>query len=310
MSLLLQIAGALIVLCSTACQPVRSDSGNQKVPALETVAIHFLDTPGLIEPSGLTMVGDTLFLVADKSDSTVYRIEPSGNRMRVVPHLQFSPPQKGTMDWEGITADAGGSFYLISERRGRLLQVTPDGISSWITPDLRSQGRDLGMFTKMNAGFEGVAWLGPQNWLAAAEREERGLVEWWGSGEHLLLQTEARPDSPFKAELPLLRLPDYSGLHADGRKVYALFRNAHLVVRLEKSDHGWIETRAWSYRHVETDPEIAYQSQTYGQAEGLVVKEREVYIVFDNNLGTRISHPGDRRPMLLHARFPENASGD
>lgn len=240
----------------------------------------------------------------------IYRIETTAQEARVVPHLHFDPPQRGAMDWEGITSDAGGTFYLISERRGRLLQVTSDGLSSWATPDLRSQGRDLGMFTKINAGFEGVAWLGPQNWLAAAEREQRGLVEWWGTGEQILVQTEARPDSPFKAALPLLRLPDYSGLDTNGRNVYALFRNAHLVVRLEKTDEGWVETEAWSYRHVETHPEVAYQSQTYGQAEGLVVDGEDVFIVFDNNLGTRFADPTDRRPLFLHARFPVNHPAD
>ncbi len=126
------------------------------------------------------------------------------------------------------------------------------------------------------------------------------------TGQLVTVRVEAaiRSDSPFKSALPLLRLPDYSGLTADGEQVYALFRNAHLVVRLEKTDGQWRETAAWSYRHIETRPDLAYQSQTYGQAEGLVVDGRDVYLIFDNNLGPRQADSRDRRPLLIHARFP------
>lgn len=290
-----------------ACRPPGSRTGNSAIPALELVAVYPIEFPVLLEPSGLTLHDGQLYTVADKVNDCIYRLEIGDDTARLVPDIRFTPPDRRTMDWEGITSDPGGSFYLISEERGRLLRVTRDGNAAWASPDLRQKGRSLGLFSKSNAGFEGVAWLAPNHWLGAAEREKRGLVEWRGVGDSLDIEAYLQSNSRYKEALPLMRLPDYSGLcSADGR-IYALFRNAHLVVQLEKRDGTWEEMAAWSYEHIETDPRWVYRSQTYGQAEGLVVDGREVFIVLDNNRGGRQADPADRRPILIHARMPQAA---
>jgi len=185
-----------------------------------------------------------------------------------------------------------------------VLCVTRDGRATWASPDLRVSSRQSGLFAKNNAGFEGIVWLGPNHWLGAVEREPRGLVEWQGTGNSMTVVATEMNLSPFIDALPLLRLPDYAGLDTDQGRIYALFRSAHLVVRLERSGDQLIEAEAWSYRHIETDPRWAFRSQTYGQAEGLVVNGEDVYLIFDNNLGGRQSNPKDGRPLLVHARFP------
>ena len=182
--------------------------------------------------------------------------------------------------------------------------MTRDGHANWASPDLRVEPMKMGLFAKNNAGFEGLAWLGPNHWLGAVEREPRGLVEWRRTGGSIEVTASLQEHSPFSDALPLLRLPDFSGLDTDAGKVYALFRNAHLVVRLERSGGQFKEAEAWSYRHIEADPRWAYKAQTYGQAEGLVVEGRDVFIVFDNNLGARQSDPDDGSSLLVHARIP------
>lgn len=301
----IQLLALAAALATPGCSPRKSAPGDGGIPALELVAALPVEAPRLLEPSGLARHNGTLYTVADKVDDTIYRLEIGPEAVRLVPHLHFDPPARGSMDWEGITVDPGGAFYLISERRGRLLRVTSDGTATWAGPDLRPAGRELGLFSKPNAGFEGVTWLGPNHWLGAVEREPRGLVEWKGSGPEPRIEAMVLTDSPFKEALPLLRLPDYAGLSADSQAVYALFRNAHLVVRMEKRSGAWQETAAWSYREIETDPVRAFRAQTYGQAEGLVVDARDVYLIFDNNLGGRQAAPADRRPLFVHARMPE-----
>jgi uncharacterized protein YjiK len=288
------------------CSPLGKSTNSSAIPELELVSVYPVDSKFPMEPSGLTMVDGQLFTVADKSNDTIFRVEFNGEVARLIPAIRFTPPDRRTMDWEGISSDPGGSFYLISEERGRMLRVTRDGSAAWATPDLRKEGRALGMFSKSNAGFEGIAWLGPNHWLGAAEREARGLVEWKGFGDSLDIQAQLNANSPYLNALPLLRLPDFSGLHADQSKVYALFRNAHLVVQLEKQNGSWNEIAAWSYRHIETDPRWAYRSQTYGQAEGLVVNGTDVYLILDNNLGGKQADAADRRPILIHARIPDS----
>lgn len=274
-------------------------------PKLELIAAYTLDIPEPLEPSGLTLWNGQLYTVADKADTTIYRVDIQDGQARLVPALRFQAPGGGEMDWEGISVDPGGTFYLISENLGRMLRVTPDGTATWATPDLREHVGDTGLFAKSNAGFEGIAWLGPNHWLGAVEREPRGLVEWRGHGGSLEIDASLQEHSPHSNALPLLRLPDFSGLDTDGDKIFALFRNAHLVVRLERKEQSLVETDAWSYAHIETDPRWAYRSQTYGQAEGLVVNGSDVYLIFDNNLGGRQADRNDGRPLLVHARFPQ-----
>lgn len=297
-----QLFGAVLALVLIpGCRP---GPAGRDIPPLELVRVLPVEAPYPLEPSGLTLHEGRLYTIADKIDPIIFALEPGESDARLTEALVFHLPEKGPMDWEGIAADVAGNFYLISERMGRMLRVTRDGTASWATGDLRPSGHRLGLFAKENAGFEGLAWLGPNHWLAAVEREPRGLVEWHGTEDRLEPEAFVQDHSPFQHVLSFFRLADYSALHADGNRCYALFRNAHLVVALEKSEGQWRETAAWDYRFIETDPRFAYRNQAYGQAEGLVVDGREVYLIFDNNRGPRMNDSRDRRPLFVHARMP------
>lgn len=292
------------VLLFGGCYLNSSDTANS-IEDLELVQAYTVTADQAVEPSGLVMVQGTLYTVADKVDDTIYRLEfAQDDVVHLVPHIIFTPPNPSYMDWEGLTCDAEGNFYLISERQGRVLRVTPTGEAAWATPDLRVEGRQLGLFSKRNAGFEGITLIDENHFIGAVEWEPRGLVEWKGRGDEMEITAFLANESPHKAALPLLRFPDYSGLDVDNGQLFALFRGAHLVVRLEKGPDGWSEGEAWSFRHIETDPRWAYASQTYGKAEGLVVRGQDVYLIFDNNLEPRQRNPRDRSPLFVHARFP------
>lgn len=299
----LSLIGLLLILLITSGCWRRLGKNGASYPRLELVAAYVVDMDLPLEPSGLVRHDGVLYTVADKDHRTLYRVEISGDSTRLVPAIRFQPPGY-SMDWEGITVDAEGNFYLISETQARILKVTPDGQAGWATPALRDQVEAAGLYAKSNAGFEGITWLGPDHWLGAVEREPRGLAEIRHVNGQLEVTAAQQEHSPFSNALPLLRLPDFSGLDTDGDRVFAIFRNAHLLVRLERVDGTFAEAEAWSYRHIETDPRWAYRSQAYGQAEGLVVDGQDVYLIFDNNLGPRASDPKDGRPLLVHARFP------
>jgi hypothetical protein len=293
------------ILLTGGCWRAQNSSGQGQLPRLELVAAYSIDVPAPLEPSGLVLWEGTLYTVADKDNRTIYRVEISDQSAQLVPAVRFDPPAPYSMDWEGISVDANGNFHLISENWGRILRVSPSGQSSWAIPDQRQELAKAGLFAKSNAGFEGITVLGPDHWLGAVEREPRGLVEMELIDGRLEAIATLHEHSPFSNALPLLRLPDFSGLDMDGDALFALFRNAHLVVRLERDNGSFTEAEGWSYRHIETDPRFAYRAQAYGQAEGLVVHGRDVYLIFDNNLGPRQGDPNDGRPLLVHARFPE-----
>ncbi|MEX0327020.1 MAG: SdiA-regulated domain-containing protein [Puniceicoccaceae bacterium] len=300
---LVSIGLLLMVLAGSGCWRPQGNQGAD-FSKLELVAAYAIDMDLPLEPSGLVRLDGELYTVADKDNRTIYKVQLEGNSAQLVPALRFQPPGYYSMDWEGISTDGSGSFYLISETEARILEVTLDGQVRWATPPLREQLEEAGLYAKSNAGFEGIAWLGPDHWLGAVEREPRGLAEIRLVDGKLKVTATQQEHSPFSNALPLLRLPDFSGLDADGGSIYALFRNAHLVVRIEREGEGFVEAEAWSYRHLETDPRWAYRSQVYGQAEGLVVEEQDVYLIFDNNLGPRAADPNDGRPLLIHARIP------
>jgi uncharacterized protein YjiK len=293
----------LVILCFTGCY--RRQQGSQTtVSDLELVAVLPVDMPAALEPSGLTEYNGELYTVADKDNQTIYKVAYDGNQAALVPAVRFNAPRHwGLLDWEGVTADQSGNFYLISEKLGRLYKVTPEGEGDWISPDLRDEARGLGLFTKSNAGFEGIARIADNQFIGAAEREPRGLVEFTVSGDSVTCFPHVMEYSSYSNRLNFLRIPDYSGMDTENGQIYALFRNAHLVVRLHKTESGYEEAEAWSYQHLETDPRWAYIEQTFGQAEGLVVRGREVFLIMDNNLGGRKSDPGDGRSMLIHARM-------
>lgn len=296
-----------LLLLGGGCQPEEwlPDFSTPELPQLELVAVTPVDYSRVLEPSGLVFHQGELFTVADKVDDTVFRIvyQP-GQSARLEPAVTFNPPGRGAHDWEGLTVTGDHAFVLASETMGRLLKVSRNGAANWLTPDLREVGREVGLFAKRNAAMEGVTALHTQGFLIAAEREPRGILRWTANRE---TTAQASPASPFLSSLPLTRLPDYSGLAMDDPgQVFALFRNAHLVVQLKENADGlWSEVHAWSYRRIETDPRWAYRNQTYGMAEGLAVHGNRVFLIFDNNRGARQADPNDFRPILIEARFPE-----
>jgi hypothetical protein len=293
---------AIGIACGSllGCFPV----SDHTLPELELLSVLPVEAPYPLEPSGLAAHNGRFYTVADKIDPIIFALEFEADCVRLKEAIVFFLPEKGPMDWEGITVDAGGTFYLISEAKGRVLRVTPDGTASWATDDLREAGRLKGLFAKDNAGFEGITWLGPNRWLGAVEREPRGILEWSGTPPQLSISATIQNTSPYQHALSFLRLADYAGLDTDAGRTYALFRNAHLVVELNKSETGWNEIAAWNYRSIETDPQYAYRNQTFGQAEGLVVQGQDIYLIFDNNRGPRRSDRNDTRPIFVHARRP------
>jgi hypothetical protein len=272
----------------------------EAIPRLQLLRALPVDAPGDVEPSGLAWHAGVLYTVCDKTDDTIFRLDLSGDTARMIPHLRFRPPSRGPMDFEGITIDGAGNFFLASEFHSRVLWVRPDGATRWLTGDIKVVAHNAGMLVKYNAGLEGLALLPDGDILLAAEREQRGFIRVAGlRGEGVLRAAGATNQTRFTQALALWRIADYSGLATDNGRVFALFRNAHLVVELEPDGELFRESpRAWSYAHIENDPRYAYREERFGQAEGLAVHGDTVYLIVDNNRSPRRADPADRRPQL------------
>jgi hypothetical protein len=264
------------------------------------------------QPSGLLFDRGHLLTVSDKHDRTIYRLELSTDVARAIPFVVFEPPsdEPAPLDYEGLSASESGGWLISSESSSRVLEVSLgaaapsspvalpplQGRAFWRTPSLRDVGRDTGCLGVPNAGLEGILLLPEGGLLLAAERDPRALIELGASGGAAprveLMESSAYPLEPGRGF-------DFTDLTRSGERVYALARNAHLIVRLQQTSGEWREGAAFSYRASENDPRYRYQSRTYGLAEGVAVGEGEVFVIMDNNGQARDAARDDRRPILF-----------
>jgi hypothetical protein len=265
-----------------------------------------------------------MLTVSDRHDDAIYEIvwtpDVAGAPVEVAtlrPFLRLHPPLDGPRptDLEGIALDAAdthahGALLLASEGRSRVLRVEPDGATAWITPPLDEIVRRTGMLRINNAGLEGIVGLPNGRILLAAERDVRGLIElpaggirYNPGGAAVDMQAWAMPSSICTP--PPGRQNDFADLAVWNGQIFALERNCHVVMRIERTPTEWVERVGWSYARTENDPRFAYADRRFGVAEGLAIDDRHVFIVMDNNHDHLATDPNDRRPRLFVFRHPQ-----
>lgn len=262
-----------------------------------------LETNGAFEPSGLLLHDGKLLTVSDRHDDSVWEIvlEPGSASLRLYQKFSAGDEESRPYDFEGLSAEPDGSLLLVSEARYRVLRVRRDGTAAWVTPTLAALGRNAGLFLKHNAALEGITRLDHGRLLLAAEREPRGLIELPPGGGNSDALAWTMPDSVFDKNPQ--RSPDFADLMRYERAVYALERNQHLIVRLERAASRWEEAEGWSYARTENDPRYTYEDRRYGMGEGLAIDDERVYVVLDNNRRRRAAVE-DTRPLLFIFRRP------
>lgn len=257
------------------------------------------------QPSGLTIRNDTLFTISDKHDSAIYRVELRDTAAVLIPYLTFQIPDtsgKNWFDFEGITHDDSGNFYLVSESRFRILRVSAGGEITWITPDLKPCGEEKGLFRVFNAYLEGIAWMRDNYFILAAERQPRGLLEVEAGENGFSAQAYLFEDVKFPFAEG--RFPDFSDLFWYKDTLYALERNAFVVSQLIKENGQYRQGKGWSYEQIENDEKLFYRDTRFGLAEGLCMDDHYIYIALDNNGDARRLNPQDTRPLLLILERP------
>ncbi len=299
----------IVIILAAITLPLPASAQPPALSELRPVAIHPIELSEGVEPSGLTILNGTLYTISDKHDDRIFRIVHDSKSAILHPAFPFQAPpldDVSRLDFEGITADPSGNFYLVSETAHRVLRVSPQhGRTAWITPELQTRVNRIGLLSIRNAGLEGIAWLGPGHFLLVAEREPRGLIELRFADGEMRLRAQAMNQTSLP--LPEHRPPDFSALWHDTRGTYAIFRNAETIVRLDRDEptRHWTKTPLWSFRRAVTDPNWAYLADKYGQMEGLAMDEDHIYMVIDNNRSGRANNPLDRRSQLYIFHRPE-----
>ncbi|MFK8330926.1 esterase-like activity of phytase family protein [Pseudomonas sp. BJa5] len=280
--------------------------------------------------SGLALCKDELWALSDRDDDLLYRLDTAAPLWQAVAVPMAVPPvpesglpwgirsrtwaagmvRGGDLDFEGLSCDAAGNRYLVSEAHAAVLQVPVKGEPDWlkIDPSMVRQARASGMLLHFNALFEGLAVnpAGDRIWLAA-ERERRGLLlinrqqTVWNCAGGCVLLSEAGvemqpPQMPGARALPR----DFSDLVLFNNKLFTLERNAHRICRRDAAS-GQVE-RCWSYA-ADALAEPRRYTQPFGLAEALAIDAKGAWIGVDNNGATR--QDGESRPMVWRFAAPE-----
>ena len=273
------------------------------VPEIVPQQVAPVNGPEHFQPSGLAVVDGALFTVSDKHDQAIYALTLADGECTARPVLEITGlAETRKLDLEGLVTDGAGGFFVVSEEHCRLLHVPAAGDAKWLTPDLRNDPavQSAGLLVKHNACFEGLAQLAPGDFLFAAERDPRGLVEVDLSRQPPAVSAVKMKRSPHAEEGG--RKPDFADLAVWRGRVFALVRNLSLVcelVRDPSSKKGWREGAAFSYVQTENDPRYVYTDTKYGLGEGLALDDEHLYLVFDNNDDALASAPTDRRARLF-----------
>ncbi len=275
------------------------------IPVTELTLIRALPIEGVagIEPSGLILYRNTLFSISDDHDDTIYRLLLGDTCAIAEPHLRFSAPNGLLpLDFEGITIDSSGNFYLVSETEFRILRVSPNGEATWVTSSLREFGDAKGLFQKSNAHLEGIACVDSSRFILCAERSPRGLLTI--DVKHFPNNSAALScdDTPFHIAPP--RVPDFADVFFESGRLYALHRAADAISLMHVQNDSATEQRAWSFHATVSKPQYLYRDNQFGHAEGFCMDSEKIYVVLDNNNDSRQADASDRRPMLFIFQRP------
>jgi len=319
---------AILMVCGLAA----TDGVAAPVAELKLVSEHPVDGMRGGNLSGLALCGKDLWTVSDRDDDRIYRLdtrEPTWNAealtIDVPPVPESGLPwglrsrtkaasfiRGGDLDFEGISCDAAGNRYIVSEAHAAVLQVPAAGAPEWlkIAPGMVREARASGMLLHFNALFEGLTVnpQGNQIWLAA-ERERRGLISikrgqsvWDCEGACVLLSEAGLEVQPALFTNAKAVSKDFADLALFNDKLFTLERNAFQICRRDTVT-AKVEL-CWSFADETLTPERRYP-QPYGLAEALVVDADGAWIGIDNNFGARAD--GEKRPVVY--RFAAPAGG-
>ncbi|AUZ44456.1 hypothetical protein [Pseudomonas sp. 31 R 17] len=322
------VALAILMVCGLAA----TDGVAAPVAELKLVSEHPVDGMRGGNLSGLALCGKDLWTVSDRDDDRIYRLdtrEPTWNAealtIDVPPVPESGLPwglrsrtkaasfiRGGDLDFEGISCDAAGNRYIVSEAHAAVLQVPAAGAPEWlkIAPGMVREARASGMLLHFNALFEGLTVnpQGNQIWLAA-ERERRGLISikrgqsvWDCEGACVLLSEAGLEVQPAQFTNAKAVSKDFADLALFNDKLFTLERNAFQICRRDTVT-AKVEL-CWSFADETLTPERRYP-QPYGLAEALVVDADGAWIGIDNNFGARAD--GEKRPVVY--RFAAPAGG-
>lgn len=321
----------LFALLLLGCSPLIAAAQAQE--SLKLLSEHPIDGMPSGNLSGMAWCGDALWAVSDRDDGRIYRLSGGDGAWEAEAELFTAPPapdvglpwgvrirsvlsgmvRGGELDFEGISCDALGNRYLVSEAKAAVLKLPVAADPEWVRlpSSLVRQARGSGMLLHFNALYEGIAIdpKGERMWLAA-ERQRRGLMvvhkrqsAWLCTGGCVLLSEAGSEPGP--EQLGGKPKPkDFSDLSFYNEKLYTLERQAHRICRRTLSN-GEVE-RCWSFASEALTDARRYDSP-FGMAEALQIDEKGAWLGLDT--GEHVRADGESRPIVWRFAAPKDGWG-
>lgn len=314
-----------------------ADDGIMEVttwPELTLISEHPVDNMPDSNLSGIAECNDGLWVESDRSDLQIYKLTAQPNSLAFEAEaVVFDPPavpknavpllnnlgnvalgllRGGAYDFEGISCDAKGNKYLVSEAYLAVLKLSNEGSTEWLAlPDkLWEQARSKGLLQKTNQMLEGIA-ISPDSkklWLAA-ERNNRGLLAlvyddklgWHCANDQCVLLAEGGKEA-FPAQFRRknrVDARDFADLAFYKDKLFTLERGAFRVCRRDLI--GKVE-QCWSIAKEALQPQRQYYS--YGMPEALWIDEKGAWVGIDNDRANK-RIDGETRPIVWRFAAPK-----
>jgi hypothetical protein len=317
----------LLAACLLFCAPLLANAATlEELKLLSEQPVSGIRGGNL---SGLAWCDGALWAVSDRDDQQLYHLQSDETQWQATAETFVAPPapdmrlpwglrmrswvaawvRGGELDFEGLSCDAIGNRYLVSEAHAAVLQLPVVGEPHWLSlpQGLVRQARASGMLLHHNSLLEGIAVdpAGERLYLAA-ERMRRGLLvvhkqrgTWRCTGGCVLFSEAGTEPAP--AQLGAHEQPrDFSGLAFHNEKLFTLERQAHRICR-RSLDNGQAE-RCWSFAAEALTPERLYPP-SYGLAEALWVDQDGAWIGVDNGRFSRAD--GESRPIIWRFAAPQ-----
>lgn len=283
---------------------IKCQSGDSGIPLklFKALPIEF-STP--VEPSGLTFYDGDFYTISDDHDSIIFRLEILEDKVVLHPDIKFHAPALGGVDkfdFEGITCDADGNFYLSSETALRILRIDHDGRNaSWLFESIEHIGEEKGLFRVPNASLEGIALINPYQFILCAERQPRAIIK-----ARLNISPQIRIYYPKKSKsaFPAAGFPDFTGLFVENKNIFVLERADCMISMVDFEGDSARLSQRWTYKSIENSDKYRYADAVFNSGEGLYMDLDYVYVILDNNGEPRYSNPDDKRPLLFIMKRP------
>ncbi|MEH6625608.1 MAG: esterase-like activity of phytase family protein [Motiliproteus sp.] len=307
----------LLLLSSNICCAETTADSVAKLQLIRALELESDASISGLQPSGLAFCDGQLLMVSDRHNQQIFSLQLTAESAQVVPFLTLTaipdPDLEGydldtrwwnqlsrRYDWEGVSCDKQGNIYLLSETLAQVLVRDKDGALAWLGTEAYQRGQEKGLFQQINAYAEGLAVVGEQM-VIAAERHPRGILLLNVSEDKRWRVSRVKYLEGFPS---LFRPVDFSGLWLESDWLYTLERNYFQICKRQLATLD--SQRCWQYRHVEEDQRWIYQDRRFGKAEGLARNGNQIYLVLDNNDGSRLSDPDNSKPLLFIFQRPDD----